>query len=230
MTTRASNLALGLIALLSVPFAVTSRAEITATEQSKSAAQIFTDSENAMRNAKSFHALGHFNDGGTATSLNLSMSPAGGGGSVQLPGVTMELVVTSATIYLKADEQSWLKLTGSQPTAELVANRWIKASKSNPDFSSLADLTNSKDFIGQLTAGASELAKLPATASWGGYKAIVLTDGQGDRLYVADTSTPYMLHLQGEGSGSSGAVSFSDFGKAPMPTMPVNAITLPGTS
>lgn len=225
---RTSNLALGLVALLAGPVAALTGVA-SASEQSKPAAQILADSEKAMLGAKNFHVIGSINEGGQLTSLNLSISPDGGGGSVGLPGVTMEIVVAAHNVYVKADEKSWLKLTSSASTAELVANRWIEAPASNADFSDFAQLTNSKSFIGQLTSGQGHLAKLPATASWAGHKAIVLTDGQGGRLYVVDGAPAYMLHVQGGTGGGSGYMTFSDFGTAPLPTIPVNAITLPGS-
>jgi hypothetical protein len=227
VTTRTGNLALGLVALLAAPLAVATGAASHTSEQSKTATQIVADAKAAMLGAENFHVRGVINDAGTATSLNLSMSPDGGGGSVQLPGVTMEIVVAAHEVYIKADEKSWLKLTGSKPTAELVADRWIEASASNADFSSFADLTDSKTFMAQLTTGWAKFSKLQATPSWGGHKSIVLTDNQGDRLYVVDGATPYMLHLQGQGGGSSGYMTFSDFGSAPMPKVPANAISFP---
>jgi hypothetical protein len=230
MTGRTGHLVLGLAALLSPPLAATGVRAVNAPQQTEAPAQVLAGSENAMLGANNFHTVGHFDDSGTLISLNLSMSPAGGGGSVQLPGVTMELVVAAQTVYIKADEKSWLKLTGSQATAELVANRWIKAPASNPDFSSFAQLTNSKTFITHLLSGHTDkLSRLPATSTWGGHKAVVLTDPEGDRLYVAEGTVPYLLHIQGQNAGSSGYITFSDFGKAPMPSAPTNAISLPGT-
>ncbi len=228
MTKRTSNLALGLVALLAAPVASVS-AIASSAEQSKPALQILADSEKAMLGAKDFHVFGSINESGQLTSLNLTISPNGGGGSVGLPGVTMEIVVAAHNVYVKADEKSWLKLTGSASTAELVANRWIEAPASNADFSDFAQLTNSKSFIGQLTSGQAHLAKLPVTATWGGHKAVILTDGQGGRLYVADRPPTYMLHVQGGTGGGSGYMTFSDFGTAPVPAVPVNAITLPGS-
>ncbi len=227
MNTWTGNLALGLVALLAAPMAAATGVTSHVAEQTKTATQIVADARAAMLGAKNFHVRGVINDAGTATSLNLSMSPTGGGGSVQLPGVTMEIVVAAHEVYIKADQKSWLKLTGSQPTAELVADRWIKASASNADFSSFADLTDSKTFMAQLTSGWAEFSKLPATPNWGGHKSIILTDKQGDRVYVVDGPTPYMLHLQGQGGGSSGYMTFSDFASAPMPKVPADALSFP---
>jgi hypothetical protein len=226
---RTSNLALSLVALLAGPLAVATVAA-SGTEVSKPAAQILADSEKAMLGAKNFHVVGRIDEGGQEISLNLTISRSGGGGSVGLPGVTMQLVVAGHDVYVKADEASWLKLTGSKPTAELVANRWIEAPASNADFSDFAQLANLKSFLGQLTSGTpARLSKSPVTPNWGGHKSIVLTDGQGDKLYVVDGTTPYILHIQGGSSGTSGYMTFTDFGTAPMPAIPVNAISFPGS-
>ncbi|HTT91000.1 MAG TPA: hypothetical protein VMF65_15705 [Acidimicrobiales bacterium] len=228
MSTRTSNLALGLVVFLAAPLAAVTGAA-SHPEQSKPAAQIFADSEKAMLGAKNFHVVGSITQGGQDTTLNLTISPSGGGGSVGLPGVTMEIVVAGHNVYVKADEKSWLKLTGSKATAELVANRWIEAPASNADFADFAQLTDSKSFIDQVGSGKSQVSKFPVTARWGGRKAIILTDTEGDRLYVADGPTPYMLHIQGGSSGASGYMTFTDFGTAPVPTIPVNPINFPNS-
>jgi hypothetical protein len=227
--TRLRYAALTAVLFLAVPLASATPAGAVATEQSKPAAHIVADAEKAMMGAKSFHVRGYIDQGGEAISLNLSMSPNGGGGTVQLPGVTMQLVVAAQKVYVKADEKSWLKLTGSKSTAELVANRWIEAPASNADFANFAQLADSKTFMAQLTSGNAKFSKVPATANWGGHKALVLKDNKGDRLYVADATKPYMLHLQGGGGGSSGYLTFSDFGTAPMPSVPANAISFPSS-
>ena len=226
MSTLSRNFALGALALLALPAAAVPRANVNAGEENKTAAQIWADAKAAMEQARSFHVFGHDNHQGTDVTVNLSMSPGRGGGSIQMPGVVMELVLAKGTVYIKADEKSWLKLTGSQATAELVANRWIEAPVTNADFASFAQLADSRKFIGTLTAPKGHVTKLPGTATWDGRKTVVLKDATGDKLYVADTGTPYMLGAQSSGSG--GSLTFTDFGDAPMPAIPTNAISLPG--
>jgi hypothetical protein len=197
-----------------------------APEHTKVAAQIFADALSAMKRAKSFHVTGRIDAGGTKESLNLSMSPSGGGGSIGLPGVTMQIIVMSKSVYIKADEKSWFNLTHSQSTAALVANRWIKAKRTNPDFRDFVNLTVSTSFIGQVTSGSSSFTKLPGTRVFDGRRAVVLVDSGGGRLYVADSGSAYFLYLQGSGGGSSGTMTFTDFDSAPMPAVPVDAIPL----
>ncbi len=151
---------MSLVALLSVPFANAARVGNT-TEQGKTARQVIVASETAMKDVKSFHVVGMVGSKSAATSFSLSLSATGGGGEVSVPGATLKLVVAAGTVYIKANEASWLKLTGSRSTAQLVANRWIKAPASNADFSSFAALTITTDFVAGFFPGAG-------TAHFGG--------------------------------------------------------------
>jgi hypothetical protein len=227
VTARVGILALVLAACLAAPVAAAAPAGATGPEQSKRAGQIAADAEKAMLGATNFHVRGYIDQRGGPLSLNLSMSPNGGGGTIQLPGATVQVVASAHEVFVKADEKSWLKLTGSKATAELLANRWAEGAATDPNFTNLAALTNSKSFLAGLTSGPAKLSKLPVIAIWGGHEALILQDNRGDRLYVVDGTTPYMLHLQ-EGHGTASAyITFSDFGTAPMPFVPVKAIPFP---
>ena len=232
MRTLSRNFAVGAIALLALPMSAITRGPVNATEavnaaeDSKTAAQVWADAKAAMVQARSFHVLGHDDQQGTDVTVNLSMSPGRGGGSIQEPGVVMELVLAKGIVYVKADEKSWFKLTHSQSTAELVANRWIEAPVTNADFASFAQLADSTKFLGTITAPKGQITKLPGTSTWDGRKAVVLEDATGDKLYIADTGTPYMLAAKSSGTG--GSLTFTDFGDAPMPAVPTNALSLPG--
>jgi hypothetical protein len=178
-----------------------------------------------MKTVKSFHV-----DGVVAPlSMNLSLSATGGGGSITESGATLEIVVAKATVYIKADAKSWDKLTGSKTVGNLVANKWIKAPASNSDFSDFADLTITTDFAKQVFSGDSGLSVVSTSTTINGRAAVELTDGHGGSLYVAATGPAYILRLSGTGT-SKGTLNFSDFGDAPLPAVPKNAISLPTSS
>lgn len=215
------------VAIFSLPLFGAAAAPASAAEGAKTAAQIFADTRSAMSNAKSFHVLGHIDFSGTAESLNLSLSRTGGGGTLEVSGATMQIVVGKGTVYIKADAKSWLKLTKSQSVAQLVADRWIRAPETNSDFASFAELTVTNRFVAALLSGAGKLTKVAGTSTVDGRAAVVLADSQGNKVYIAATGTPYLLRLQGGGGSSSGRLDFSDFGTAPMPSLPTHSITLP---
>ncbi len=158
----------------------------------------------------------------------LSLSGTGGGGEISVPGATLKIVVAAGTVYIRANEASWLKLTGSQATAQTVANHWIKAPATNSDFSNFADLTISTDFVAEFFPGAgTHISEADGIVTVHSKKTIVLTDPEGDSLYVAAIGRPYMLYVQGK--NLQDLLTFSDFGDAQLPAVPKNAIALPGT-
>jgi hypothetical protein len=222
------DFAMTAVAAIGLPLLAAAGLPTSGIDQAKSAAQIFAGAQSAMAHASSFHVLGHIDFNGTAESLNLSLSRHGGGGSLEVSGATMQIVVAAGTVYIKADEKSWLILTKSQSIAQLVADRWIKAPETNADFASFAELTITQRFVGQLMSGSGKLTKLAGTTRVDGREAVVLADSGGNKVYIAATGTPYLLRVSGQGGSSSGSLNFSDFGTAPMPAVPVHAISLPG--
>ena len=216
--------ALALLASVTLPMV---SASAQASEQSKPAAQIFADGVAAMRQAKDFHVAGHVTQGKQVIALNLTMSPNGGGGSVGVLGATIQMVVTSKYVYMKADSKSWTALTHSASVAQLVANRWLKAPVTNSQFASFAQLSFSNKFLNQVASQGSPFSKL-GLSSWDGRSAIVLKDAQGSNVYIAAYGAHYVLGVSGATSGAKGSLSFTDFGTAPMPAVPTTAITIPG--
>ena len=149
----------------------------------RAATTIFTEAKTAMMNATSFHVLGHFGSGAGETTIDMSMSPSKGGGSFQpFPGGTMEVVVTASTVYIRADERTWQELTGSDSTAELVANRWVKEPEANPSYPSIVEFTDSRRFVGLLTTGLAGFSEFAAQARFRGRPAVVLTDSEHDKI------------------------------------------------
>jgi hypothetical protein len=214
------------VALLAVPFANGAR---PAPEQGRNASQVLADSETAMKEVKSFEVIGTVGGKGTASSFSLSLSATGGGGEISVPGATLEIVVAEGTVYIRANEASWLKLTGSQTTAQAVADHWIKAPVTNSDFSSFADLALSTDFVTEFFPGAAtHMSKLSGTVTVHSKKTIELNDPEGDGLYIAALGPPYTLYVQGK--NLQDLLTFSHFGDAHLPAVPNNAVTLPGSS
>jgi hypothetical protein len=218
------GIGLGLVALLAVPFASHAR---PAPEQGKNASQIVADSETAMKDVKSFEVVGTTGAKATASSFSLSLSPTGGGGEISVPGATLEIVVAAGTVYVKANEASWLKLTGSESTAQTVADHWIKAPASNSAFSDFADLTISTDFVTEFFPSAGAHMSTVGTITVHSKKTIELNDPEGDGLYVAALGRPYMLYVQGK--NLKDLLTFSHFGDAPLPAVPKGAVGLPAT-
>jgi hypothetical protein len=228
MTSISRHVAVGAATLLALPLVCAALPALGhGAEDTKTASQIFADASAAMEQISSFHVVGSVQSQGTTVTVNLSLGHGKGGGTIGLPGVTMDMVLGGGFVYIKADKQSWLKLTGSKSTAALVAGRWIKASVTSSDFGDFAQLADSKQFITGLKSQGA-LTRLPGTYTWDGHKSVVIEDSTHSELYIADTGTPYMLYLESPSKGKSGSITFADFGDAPIPAVPEKSITLPG--
>ena len=199
-------------------------------EAAKSASQVLTDAKAAMGRASSFHVSGHFAQQGSSIAIDLNLSRQRGGGTVSVSGATLDVVVSAGTIYLKADQQSWQKLTNSTSEAQLLAGRWIKAPTSNPDFSELAGVADETQLLSGITPEGS-MTKRPGTTDWNGQSTVVLVDSTGSTLYVAATGPPYILYAQNtsRSQGGQGSVTLDQYGTASVPPVPSGAISLPGT-
>ena len=199
-------------------------------EEAKSATQVLTDAKAAMGRASSFHVNGHFTQQGSAISIDLNLAPQRGGGTVTVSGATLDIVVAGGTIYLKADQKSWQKLTNSASEGQLLAGRWIKAPTSNPDFSDLASVADEKQLLGGITPEGS-MTKRPGTTDRNGQPTVVLADSTGSTIYVAATGAPYILYARNssKSQGGQGSVTIDRYGSAPVPAVPTGAISLPGS-
>lgn len=199
-------------------------------EEAKSATQVLADAKAAMGRASSFHVSGRFSQQGSAISVDLNLSPQRGGGTVTVSGATLNVVVAGGTIYLKADQRSWQKLTNSTSEAQLLAGRWIKAPTSSPDFSELASVADEKQLLGGITPEGS-MTKRPGTTDWNGQPTVVLADSTGSTIYVAATGPPYILYARNtsKSQGGQGSVTVDQYGSAAVPAVPTGAISLPGS-
>ncbi len=224
------KLAAGIAALVSVPVALGAQGTALAAGQAKTASQILAAAKAAMLHAKDFYVSGNLAYSGATMQLRLAMSPHGGGGSIGVPGATLDIVVPGTKyVFIKADEKSWATLApGNKGEAQLLANRWIKVPPSNTGFADFAKLTFSTQFVPQLLGGAPALTIAAGAHKWQGRPVTQLTDSTGDVLDIAATGAPYLLHLEGKGS-SAGQMTFGQFGTVSLPKAPANAITLPGT-
>lgn len=192
-------------------------------EDSKAPLQIFKDGRAATIAAKNVHYAGKLTSGGTAVSLDISVTPARSGGSITENGATIQIIGAGSEVYLRASGPSWTKLTGSSADGQLLANRWIKASSKNADFKGLSQLTNLGSLFGSLQPS-GKLTK-GGTTKINGQSAVIVKSTKGGILYIADSGTPYILRLvQTKGSDGSGQITFDHYGSANPPAVPSNAI------
>lgn len=138
----------------------------------------------------------------------------------------MNVVFAAGTLYLKADEKAWEALGASKRTAELMGNNWIKEARTSPQYS-YAQFVESALLVGTITSGMTGFAEVPGTTTVEGGQALVLTDSEGDKIYIASVGTPYLLRVQSQGDGSALSISFSGYGHTSVPSAPAHSISFP---
>jgi len=196
-------------------------------EAAKPADQILADAVTAMGHLKDFHVAGQAASDGVTVGLNLSVSNSGGGGSVREFGATINLVTTSEFSYMKAGAASWQALTHDATMAQMLANRWLQVHTSDPQYESFSRLTFSGKFLALFVADPGHLSKVGMGAA-DGRSAIVITNDLGSKYYVAAYGAPYLLEFSSGNALASETLRMTDFGGAPMPTIPVNSVAIPG--
>jgi hypothetical protein len=187
---------------------------------SRTAQELFADSNQAIKNASSVTIRGAGRQsGGAKIKLDLQLSRDGGKGAIDLLGMRFRVVRVAEDFYIKGSPLLYrrLGLTGVPPGA------WVKTSASN----SLGAYTN-------LAAQASGIVSTTHTITKGAVSTIagepvieLRTAGRlyRGRLYVKATGQPYPVKLEKKGRETA-TFTFSDWNATPAPTAPAAATSV----
>lgn len=191
-------------------------------EQDKSASQVWADARAATTSVSDLRVTGTITNEGQTVSLDLVMSRSGnGGGTIGVNGQDVDLVVHSGLVYMRADKKAWEEVSGGD-TMDKYAGHWVMSPLSGSSISNFADFASSTKFLANLKPKGA-LTKHPGTVVWDGHRTVVIADSTRAEIYISGTGKPYVLHLSGGDSSSSGTMTFSDFGQAPPPPAPKGA-------
>ena len=180
-----------------------------------------------MGHLKDFHVAGQAASSGVSVGLNLSISNNGGGGSISEFGAKINLVTTSEFTYMKAGAASWEALIHNDAMAQELANRWLQVHTSQPPYATFSRLTFSGKFLALFVADPGHLSKLGMAAA-DGRSVVVVANDVGSKYYIAAYGPPYLLEFTTGNALSSETLHMTDFGNAPMPTVPVTSLAIPG--
>lgn len=195
-------------------------------EESKPAAQVLADAKAAATNASSAHVSGSIQSDGTPISLDLTTARGKGAkGSMSTNGLKFDLVRIGDTLYIRGSDE-FLKHFAGGAVAQLLHDKWLKASATHGRLKSLAPLTN----LGALFAGVSaQHGKLvnDGKKTYKGADVVVVRDtSDNSKLYVATTGKPYPVAIVGGKQGESGTITFDDWNKSVSLTAPDGAIDI----
>ena len=193
-------------------------------EAIKPASQVLSDAEQASAAASSARISGNITSNGTQIQLQVVDGHNRGGGTVGVNGATFQTVLDGQEVYLKADAATWTK-SANTAVAQLLANRWLKTTTSDQNFSSFAKLLDISQLVTNLKASGTVTKE--ATTKVDGISVIPLKDNgpSGGTLDVATTGAPYIIAVSG-GGRDQGILRFDEYGSARVPAVPTGAINL----
>lgn len=190
-------------------------------EGSKSPSQVVDDSKSALFKTKAVHVEGEVSPAtGPGVSLDVHFQGQDAKGTLTLGGSKVNIVRTKGRVYLKAPASFWTKSVG--PKGAALSGKWIKSdAKKVPG---LATFTL-QGIAASLNSTDSPLKPKTSTGRVDGQKAIIVTQKDGSRLYVADSSAnPVPLKIV-NGGATKGSVRFTDYDKTQQIEPPAKAVT-----
>jgi hypothetical protein len=184
-----------------------------------SATHTFTINPNLAAGAQP-QLAGTMSAHGKTEKINFQFQGQNSAGSLAVGSVQLRVVKGGGQLYLKAPASFWSKTAG--PKAAALAGKWIKVPRSQAGNLSTVTL---QGLAASLNTNDSPLRAKTTTGKANGRKALVLTQQNGDKLYVVDSRRPLPLKSVGHGT-KKGTLRFTDYGKHRTISPPAHAQTV----
>jgi hypothetical protein len=195
-------------------------------EESKPAARVLADAKAAATSASSAHVSGSIQSEGTPITLDLSTARGKGAkGSMSTSGLKFDLVRIGDTLYIRGSDE-FLKHFAGGAVAQLLHDKWLKASATHGRLKSLAPLTSLGVLFEGVSANHGKLVN-DGKKTYKGDAVVVIRDtSDNSKLYVEATGKPYPVAIVGAKKGESGTITFGDWNKSVSLTAPDGAIDI----
>jgi hypothetical protein len=223
---RALVLTLVLTAVLLAGCGSSSKSAKSNGEESKPAARVLADAKAAATSASSAHVSGSIQSEGTPITLDLSTARGKGAkGSMSTSGLKFDLVRIGDTLYIRGSDE-FLKHFAGGAVAQLLHDKWLKASATHGRLKSLAPLTSLGALFEGVSANHGKLVN-DGKKTYKGDAVVVIRDtSDNSKLYVEATGKPYPVAIVGAKKGESGTITFGDWNKSVSLTAPDGAIDI----
>lgn len=157
--------------------------------------QIIDKAVEAAGDADTLHAKGEGTENGTQVELDVRIKPGKGGvGYVVTDGLRMDIIIVDDSIYMKADKEYWTKYAGAQ-AAQVIGDKWAKASAKQKDFADLLDLFDAKKSVQESLKYTGGLPKKGKPEKVDGQLVLPLVDRDGAKAYIALTGEPRLVKV-----------------------------------
>jgi outer membrane lipoprotein-sorting protein len=225
-TMRALALALVLTAVLLAGCGGSGKSAKPNDEASKPAAQVLADANKAATSASSAHVSGSIKSDGTPITLDLSTARGKGAkGSMSTNGLKFDVVRIGDTLYIRGSD-SFLKRFAGGAVAQLLHDKWLKASATHGRLKSLAPLTSLGALFAGISAHHGKLVNEGKTTYKGDDAVVVRDTSDNSKLYVSATGKPYPVAIVGGKKGESGTITFDDWNKNVSLSAPSGALDI----
>jgi hypothetical protein len=195
-------------------------------EASKPALRVLSDAKSAATSARTAHVSGNIRSAGTPIRLDLAMAKdKGAKGSMSTSGLSFDLVRIGDTAYIRGSDEFYKHFAGAG-IAQLLHDKWLKASIVEGRFSSLAPLTSLSLLFAKVSAGHGKLVNDGRTTYKGQDVVAIRDTSDNSKLYVAATGKPYPVAIVGGRKGTSGTITFGDWNEPVSLTAPKDAIDI----
>ena len=195
-------------------------------EASKPANRVFADTKAAATSARSAHVSGNIAASGMRITLNLDMLRGKGAkGSMSTNGLQFDVVRIGNAAYIRGSDAFYKHFAGAG-IAQLLHDKWLKASIVQGRFSSLAPLTSIDLLFAKVSSSHGKLANDGKT-TYKGQEVVAIRDtSDNSKLFVAATGKPYPVAIVGGKKSQSGAITFDDWNESVSLSAPKNAIDI----
>jgi hypothetical protein len=189
--------------------------------EGKTPAQVQQAAMDAFKSAGSVHVTGKATDGsGKPVEVDFRIQGTSTVGSMVNSGARVDVTVIGDTTYLKADQAGWQALTDDPAAGAVLAGKWVKMPPDKPGqenpFTAAAITDDMTKNVGGLRPGVEQ-------TTFNGTQVVVITDENGDKLYVANTGEPRPLRFS---SVTNGDIDLTEYGTDFHITAPPDAIDL----
>ena len=203
----------------STPAADSSTPAAKSTLEGLSADEVLARAVTASSAAKSVHVKGGGTSDGQKIEIDLKFANGEGAtGTFSIAGGVVTLVSKGTDIWFKGDEAFYKAFLGTDApagTAQLVAGKFIKASTTDPQIGPLANFADMKAFLTGTLKPDGTISRVDGTPVNGvatvGLKS---SSDSGGTLLIADDGTDLPLQLLPGSGGSTGSLTFSEWGTA----------------
>jgi hypothetical protein len=194
-------------------------------EASKPATQVLADAKAAADSASSVHVTGSITSNGTPITFDLSLASNGAKGSASIDGLRFGLVRIGNTAYIQGSDAFYKHFAG--PTfAQLLHDKWVKASTSDKRVKSFAPLTRIGPLFARVGAHHGKLVNGGNTVYKGQQVVLVHERSEKSKLYVASTGAPYPVALLGGTKAQHGTITFGGWNSSVSLSAPKGAIDI----